>query len=170
MAQYFINGGPAAGHSHFIRVFSEAHDSADSAKNSFSGAVDESSPENGFHSASLIHSISRSTCDSPLYLVPGNADNQNVNQNDVENVYAPNVEAASPAVYPSGGLCDLTSSLLGAISPQRTHRHGLHHVLLKTATLPAHALHNLLMPHHHHHHHPIYHHSIFRSAHVSSTI
>lgn len=171
MAQYFINGGPAAGHFHFIKAFNETYNSADSAKNSFSGAVDENSPENGFHSASLIHPISRSTCDSPLYLVLGNADDGN-NEENAYRGYASNRETANSNVYPSTGLYDLTSSLLGAIShPHRTHGHGLHHILLRTATLPAHALHNLLVrpPHHYHHHHPIYHHN-FRSAYVSSTI
>ncbi|XP_018342442.1 PREDICTED: uncharacterized protein LOC108748670 [Trachymyrmex septentrionalis] len=41
VAQYFINGGPEAGHSHFVRVFNATRDSIDSATNSFSGVVDK---------------------------------------------------------------------------------------------------------------------------------
>lgn len=143
MALYFINGGPAAGHSHFIRAFKAAYDSADSATNSFSGVVDKSNPEDGFHGVSLTSPVSSNTYDSPLYMVSESAPYGSLTMQGVE-TYPPILRAMNPAItYPTNGLYDPTS--LGSI----IHPHGspLHNALARAITFPTHVLHHVLHPH-----------------------
>lgn len=158
VAQYFIDGGPAAGHSHFVRAFN----SADSATNSFSGVVDESNPEDGFHGASLTSPVSWNTCDSPLYMVSESAPYTSPTMRGAE-MYPPTLRAMNPgSTYPTNGLYDPMDMIpLGAIHP-----HGLPHALLRAVTLPGHILHHVLHPRVYHH--PVYHRGIVRSTNVSN--
>ncbi|XP_011693976.1 PREDICTED: uncharacterized protein LOC105453587 isoform X2 [Wasmannia auropunctata] len=131
VAQYFINGGPAAGHSHFVKMFNATRDSAESATNSFSGVVDENSAS---YVGPTMEGVEKFTLASPL-------------------------RALNPAIaYPTSRVYD---PLLGSIV-HHPHPHGLPHVLLRAATLPAHVLHNVLHPRAYHR--PMYHHGIVRSA------
>ncbi|XP_011693975.1 PREDICTED: uncharacterized protein LOC105453587 isoform X1 [Wasmannia auropunctata] len=69
------------------------------------------------------------------------------------------LRALNPAIaYPTSRVYD---PLLGSIV-HHPHPHGLPHVLLRAATLPAHVLHNVLHPRAYHR--PMYHHGIVRSA------
>ncbi|XP_077274745.1 uncharacterized protein LOC143904186 isoform X1 [Temnothorax americanus] len=142
VAQYFINGGPAAGHSHFVRAFNAAYDSADSATNSFSGVVDKSNPEDGFHGVSLTSPVSSNTCDSPLYMVSESAPYVSSIMHGAE-MYPPILRATNPAItYPTTGLYD----------PFVQSPLPIHHALVRAVTLPAHVLHHVLHPRLYHHH------------------
>ncbi|XP_011876042.1 PREDICTED: uncharacterized protein LOC105566563 isoform X1 [Vollenhovia emeryi] len=153
VAQYFINGGPATGHSHFVRAFSAAGDSAGSAINSFSGVVDESNPEGGFHDAPLTSPVSSNTCDTPLYMVSESESHARHMQG--AETYPPILRAMNPALtYPTSGLYDPMSPLVSLIHPQPLHP------LIRAATLPTHILHRILHPRVYH---PVYHHGIVRS-------
>lgn len=155
MAQYFIDGGPAAGHSHFVRAFN----SADSATNSFSGVVDKSNPEDGFHGASLTNPISWNTYDSPLYMVSESAPYASPTMQGAE--YLPILRAVNPgSTYPTNELYEPMIPL-GAIHP-----HGLPHALMRAVTLPGHILHHVLHPRVYHR--PLYHRGIVRSTNVSN--
>lgn len=141
MALYFISGGPAAGHSHFVRAFKEAYDSADSAANSFSGVIDESNPEDGFHGVSLTGPVSSNTYESPLvseYASYGSPTMQGAE------MYPPILRAMNPAItYPTSGLYDPTTSLSPVTHP---HRLPLHHALARAITFPGNVLHHVLHP------------------------
>lgn len=167
MAQYFINGGPATGHSHFVRAFNAARDSADSATNSFSGVVDESNPEDGFHGVPLTSPVSWNTCDSP-YMVSEFASPYASPTMQGAETYPPTLRAMNSATAYPRELYDPTGPL-GSI----VHPHGLplHHALFRAVTFPTHVLHHALHPrmYHHHpvYHHPVYHHHV-RSTNVSN--
>lgn len=160
MAQYFINGGPAAGHSHFIRAFNVAYDSADSATNSFSGVVDKSNPENEFHGVPLTSPVSSNTCDSPLYMVSESAPYASPTMQGVETY--PILRTVNPAIsYSTNGLYDMMSPLGSVLHPREPH---LHNPLIRAMTLPAHILHHVLHPRMYR---PVYHRGIVRSTNVS---
>ncbi|KMQ92270.1 hypothetical protein RF55_7772 [Lasius niger] len=147
VAQYFINEGPAAGHSHFIKAFNAAYDSADSA-NSFSGVLDGTNkPENEFHGEiSLNNPISWNTCDSPLYMVPETGSCAHPAMSDVE---TPIIGMINPALsYPANVLYHAASPMVGSIIHPYRHGHGLplHHTLHRTDSLPG-LLHNLFNHH-----------------------
>lgn len=162
VAQYFINGGPAAGHSHFIKAFNAAYDSADSATNSFSGVVGKSNPEDGFHGVPLTSPVSSNTCDCPLYMVSESAPYGNPTMQGVE-TYPPTLRAVNPAItYPTNGFFEPTNLLGSIVHP---HPHGLPHVLFRAVTLPAHILHGALHPRVYQ---PIHHRGIVRSPNVSN--
>ncbi|XP_039311833.1 uncharacterized protein LOC105195450 isoform X1 [Solenopsis invicta] len=160
VAQYFINGGPEAGHSHFVRAFNEARDSAESATNSFSGVVEESNPEDGFHGAPLTSPISWNTCNSPLYMVSESTPlYASPIMQDAE--MDPSTLRINPAVTYSSELYN--PGLLGSLL--HPHRSPLHQGFIRAVTFPAHVLHNVLYPrtYHHHplYHHPLYHHPVY---------
>ncbi|XP_070170061.1 uncharacterized protein [Polyergus mexicanus] len=159
VAQYFISGGPTAGHSHFIKAFNAAYNSADFATNSFSGILDGNSPENEFHGEKPLNSaISWNTCDSPLYMVP---DTGSCAHPAVSGVETPIVGMINPALsYPAHGLY-ATNPLVGSII--HPYRHGLpsHHTL---HNFPGGILSNLFGHHHWPHHHPVYHGSFIRNS------
>ncbi|XP_018300725.1 uncharacterized protein [Mycetomoellerius zeteki] len=156
VAQYFINGGPEAGHSHFIRVYNATRNSTDSATNSFSGVVDKSNPEGGFHGVSLPSPVSWNTYDSPLYMVSEYAPYVSPTmQGDLSTIGA----MKPPFIYPPTGVYDPTTVPLSTIS----HPHGLPHALFRAVTFPAHILHHMLHPRLYHHY-PLHHRGIIRST------
>ncbi|XP_012056879.1 PREDICTED: uncharacterized protein LOC105619976 [Atta cephalotes] len=65
VAQYFINGGPEAGHSHFVRVFNATRVSADST-NSFSGIVDKKKS----YVSPTMQGVDLSTLGKPPFIYP----------------------------------------------------------------------------------------------------
>lgn len=138
VAQYFINGGPSAGHSHFIRM---AYDSGDSSTpNSFSGAADKRNPESEFHDVSLNSPVSWSTHSSPLYVVPEAASQENPATLDPRE--RPSIFGTTKSVfsYPTNGWYGLINPLLESVAhPYEPNQHGLplHHALLRTAALPT---------------------------------
>ncbi|XP_028049740.2 uncharacterized protein LOC105838105 isoform X1 [Monomorium pharaonis] len=163
VAQYFINGGPAAGHSHFVRAFNAARDSDDSSStNSFSGVVEESNPEDGFHSASLTSPVSWNTCDSPLYMVSESAPSYASPTMQGAEMYLPthHSRTMNPAIAYPRGFYEPTGLLDSIVHP---HGLPLHHPLLRAASLPAHVLHHILHPQRVYHHHPVYHHHVRNS-------
>lgn len=167
MAQYFINGGPAAGHSHFIKAFNVAYDSPDSTTNSFSGVPDGNSPENEFHGEKpLNNAISWNTYNSPLYMVP-NAGSYPYSA--VPGVGSP-IEMINPVVnYLANGLYDATSPLMGSILHPYRHGYGLpvQHNLHRTNNVPGQILYNLLDHYRLSHPHPVYY-GDFRNSNVSN--
>ncbi|XP_011062831.1 PREDICTED: uncharacterized protein LOC105151058 isoform X1 [Acromyrmex echinatior] len=67
VAQYFINGGPEAGHSHFVRVFNATRDNAvDSATNS--GVVDEK--KYASYVSPTMQGVDLSTLGKPPFIYP----------------------------------------------------------------------------------------------------
>lgn len=164
MAQYFINGGPAAGHSHFIKAFNAAYDSVDS-RNSFSGASDENSPEDEFHGEKPLNdAISWNTYNSPLYMIP-NA--RSCPYPAIPGIKTPIVGMINPVLgYVANGLYDATNPSVGSILHPYRQKHGLyaHHNLHRMNSLPGQILHNLF---YHRLSHPV-HHSGFRNSNVSN--
>jgi len=135
-------------------VFNATRDIADTAANSFSGVVDESNPEDGFHGVPLTSPVSWNTCDS---LVSESAPYASPTMQGAE-MYPPILRAVNPVItYPSGVYDPMIS--LG-------HPHGLPHTLIRAATFPAHVLHHILHPRVYHH--PVYHRGIVKSTNVSS--
>ncbi|RLU21544.1 hypothetical protein DMN91_005917 [Ooceraea biroi] len=168
VAQYFINGGPSAGHSHFFGAYNAAYDSADPRTNSFSGVADKNNPESEFYDdvsshVSLTSPISRSTYNSPLYVLPEAAKHEDPATLDARERSLTG-SANSVLNYPPNGWYDLLSPLLGTY-PYGGYRYGvpLHHSVLRTATLPSQLLHNLFA-HRLPNRYPMYHGSIVRSA------
>ncbi|KAL6260192.1 hypothetical protein P5V15_007726 [Pogonomyrmex californicus] len=142
VAQYFINGGPEAGHSHFSRAFEAARNSAESATNSFSGVVKESNPEDGFHDVPLNSPVSWNAFNSPCSYVVSEAVPYGIPTMHGIQTYPPALGAINPdLISPTGGY-DPTSPI-GAIHP---HGLPLHHALVRAVTLPGHVLHHILHP------------------------
>lgn len=142
MAQYFINGGPTAGHSHFVRVFNTTYDSADSAINSFSGTTDESKPKNEFRDIQSYLPLSTSpavgnTYGSPLSMVPETAPSPAMP--DVKS-YTPILGMANPVF---GHPDELYDPLLGSIMHPYRHISPLH-ALLRVADIPSRIVNNAL--------------------------
>lgn len=163
VAQYFINGGPATGHSHFIKAFNAAYDSTDSATNSFSGILDGNRPENEFYGEKpLNNAISWNTYNSPLYMV---SEAGSCVHPVVSGVETPIVGMINPALsYPANEVY-ATNPLVGSII--HPYRHGLppHHILPR---FPGQILSNLFGHRRAVHHHPVYHGDFIRSSNVSS--
>ncbi|XP_020281973.1 uncharacterized protein LOC109853855 isoform X2 [Pseudomyrmex gracilis] len=158
VAQYFNNGGPMAGHSHFVKAFNTiAQDSTDHAINSFSDVNKNNiKSESEFLSVPIISANYRDSWKSPLSVVPEAA------SPDVE-TYSTNHPIFD---YPTtNGLYD---TLMGVPHHTRHHSHHLHrNPLLRALNLPKHILHNLLGHHvHHYHYYPAHHR---RNALVRST-
>lgn len=159
MAQYFINEGPAAGHSHFIKAFNAAYDSADSATNSFSGVLDGmNKPENEFYGELSLNSpISWNTCDSPLYMAEETGSHPPMSDAEI-----PIIGIINPALsYSANILYDAANPLVGSI----VHPYRSHHTLHRTDGFPG-VLYNLF---NHHRwspgHHPVHY---GRSSNVSN--
>lgn len=169
MAQYFINGGPAAGHSHFINAFNAAYGSADSTTNSFSGIppLDGNSPEDEFHGEKPLNSaISWNTYNSPLYMVP---DAGSCPYPAMPGIETPIVGMINPVLsYVANGLYDATNPSVGSVLHPYRQKHGLHahHNLHRTNGLPGQILYNLFY-HRLSHHHPV-HYGGFRNSNVSN--
>ncbi|XP_050456257.1 uncharacterized protein LOC126853987 isoform X1 [Cataglyphis hispanica] len=158
VAQYFINGGPAVGHSHFIKAFNAAYDSTDSATNSFSGILDGNRPENEFYGEKpLNNAISWNTYNSPLYMV---SEAGPCVHPVVSGVETPIVGMINPALsYPANEVY-ATNPLVGSIIHPYRHGLPLHHTLHR---FPGQILSNLFGHRRAVYHHPVYH-GGFRSS------
>ncbi|KAH0952540.1 hypothetical protein HN011_002285 [Eciton burchellii] len=147
VAQYFINGGPSAGYSHFIRPYNVAYDSADStSSSSFSGTSSKRNPENEFYdvsshillrnSISWIHIILHSISEAARQEDPVMSDTRERSL----------ILGTVNSILNQPNEYDLISSLLGTVAhPYREYdnKSPLHNTLLRTATLPTQFLHNL---------------------------
>ncbi|KAL0106174.1 hypothetical protein PUN28_016118 [Cardiocondyla obscurior] len=156
VAQYFINGGPAAGHSHFIRAFNAAYDNQP-ATSSFSG-IDESNPENEFRSVSLTSpSTSSNTYDSPLHMVPEYGPRASKTMQN-KWMYIP----MSPGiVYPTHEEYDphMMNSII------RPNKLPLYRIAFTPVTIPDYGIHQMLYPHVYH---SEYQRGLLRSSNVSN--
>lgn len=164
MAQYFMNGGASAGHSHFIRGSNAICDNTNIATNSLADTIRQSDTGGEFHSrlpTNPLTGIIYKSYMSPLHMLPGAA--PMIPSSDISStkMYTSLLGMVRPIsdypvdrVYPLSPVSDL-------ISLVHTHPY---HVLLQTSALPSHILHNLMK---HQSHYPPIHHNIDKKLYVS---
>jgi len=171
VAQYFINGGPSAGHSHFVRAYNVVYDNADSTSSSFSDTSDKRNPENEFYDVSshvsLSNPISWSTYNSPLYISEAARQEDPVMPDTRER---PSILGTINSIFNYPNEHDLINPLGTVVHPYGAYdnRSPLHHTLLRTATLPTQFLHNLFT-HRLSNRYPAYQSDIVTSTNVSNT-
>lgn len=155
MAQYFIKGGPSAGHSHFLRMFNAASKTSDSTTNSL---VDIGYPLLGLHVSrlSLNDPISEDSDDS--HMIPRTASSIRPAMPDVK-MYIPILGIIKPTLkYSRSRMYDTPNPMVGSIAYPYT----FHDTLLSIPIFPAYFLHNLR-----HQRYIPTHHNILRKNNVS---
>lgn len=172
MAQYFINGGVSAGHSHFIKAFNVDRDNTNSTTNPFSGVIRQSNTENKFHLPPNISPTSSNrykSYDFPLHMVPEAAPmilGRNIS--DIKRYTS--IGMMKPTFsYPTNRLYLPKPALDLIVHPYKKHVYqSPPHVLLQTAAPPSYILHNLI-GYHYFPHYPLYHNPIEKNSYISNT-